>query len=70
MQQGFVVGCFFLITSVMGPIVWHLWIYSQSANANFYFGVTLAFATAQVSKKEIHFWEDKKTPPMISNGIF
>ena len=49
MQQGFVVGCFFLTTSVMGPIVWHLWIYSRSANANFYFGVTLAFATAQVS---------------------
>lgn len=48
MQQGFVVGCFFLITSVMGPIVWHLWIYSRSANANFYFGVTLAFATAQI----------------------
>lgn len=48
MQQGFIVGCFFLITSVMGPIVWHLWIYSRSANANFYFGVTLAFATAQI----------------------
>ncbi|KAJ9597871.1 hypothetical protein L9F63_011272 [Diploptera punctata] len=48
MQQGFVVGCFFLTTSVMGPIVWHLWIYSRSANANFYFGVTLAFATAQI----------------------
>nr|CAD7195794.1 unnamed protein product [Timema douglasi]CAD7398817.1 unnamed protein product [Timema poppensis] len=48
MQQGFVVGCFFLITSVLGPIVWHLWIYSRSANANFYFGVTLAFATAQI----------------------
>ncbi|XP_063216550.1 phosphatidylinositol glycan anchor biosynthesis class U protein isoform X2 [Bacillus rossius redtenbacheri] len=48
MQQGFVVGCFFLITSVLAPIVWHLWIYSRSANANFYFGVTLAFATAQI----------------------
>ncbi|XP_067002406.2 phosphatidylinositol glycan anchor biosynthesis class U protein [Anabrus simplex] len=48
MQQGFIVGCFFLITSVLGPIVWHLWIYSRSANANFYFGVTLAFATAQI----------------------
>lgn len=48
MQQGFVVGCSFLITSAMGPIVWHLWIYSRSANANFYFGVTLAFATAQI----------------------
>jgi len=60
MQQGFVVGCFFLITSVMGPIVWHLWIYSRSANANFYFGVTLAFATAQVSMKFI-LWENLKT---------
>ncbi|GLH06978.1 Uncharacterized protein GBIM_12552 [Gryllus bimaculatus] len=48
MQQGFVVSCFFIITSVLGPIVWHLWIYSRSANANFYFGVTLAFATAQI----------------------
>ncbi|XP_021925495.1 phosphatidylinositol glycan anchor biosynthesis class U protein isoform X2 [Zootermopsis nevadensis] len=48
MQQGFVVGCSFLSTSVMGPVVWHLWIYSRSANANFYFGVTLAFATAQI----------------------
>jgi hypothetical protein len=49
MQQGFVVCCFFLLSSVLGPVVWQLWIYSRSANANFYFGVTLAFATAQVS---------------------
>ncbi|GAB0098215.1 phosphatidylinositol glycan anchor biosynthesis, class U [Sergentomyia squamirostris] len=48
MLHNFVVGCFFLITSVLGPVVWHLWIYSASANANFYFGVTLAFATAQI----------------------
>uniref|UniRef100_A0A6B2EB08 Putative major facilitator superfamily permease n=1 Tax=Phlebotomus kandelakii TaxID=1109342 RepID=A0A6B2EB08_9DIPT len=48
MSHNFVVGCFFLITSVLGPVVWHLWIYSASANANFYFGVTLAFATAQI----------------------
>ncbi|XP_054278899.1 phosphatidylinositol glycan anchor biosynthesis class U protein-like [Macrosteles quadrilineatus] len=48
MQQGFVVGCFFLVTSVLAPVLWHLWIYCRSANANFYFGVTLAFATAQI----------------------
>lgn len=48
MQQGFIVSCFFIITSVLGPTVWHLWIYNRSANANFYFGVTLAFATAQI----------------------
>jgi GPI-anchor transamidase subunit U len=48
MQQGFVVCCFFIFSSVLGPVVWQLWIYMRSGNANFYFGVTLAFATAQV----------------------
>ncbi|GLV45526.1 Phosphatidylinositol glycan anchor biosynthesis class U [Carabus blaptoides fortunei] len=48
LQQGFFVSCCFLISTVLGPVVWHLWIYSRSANANFYFGVTLSFATAQI----------------------
>lgn len=37
-----------LFCTLFAPTVWHQWIYSQSANANFYFGVTLAFATAQI----------------------
>ncbi|XP_015119674.1 phosphatidylinositol glycan anchor biosynthesis class U protein [Diachasma alloeum] len=48
MQQGFLVGCFMLFCTVFAPTVWHQWIYSRSANANFYFGVTLAFAIAQI----------------------
>lgn len=48
MQQGFIVGCFVLFCTVFAPTVWHQWIYSRSANANFYFGVTLAFAIAQI----------------------
>ncbi|XP_008549393.1 phosphatidylinositol glycan anchor biosynthesis class U protein [Microplitis demolitor] len=48
MQQGFIVGCFVLFCTVFAPTVWHQWIYSCSANANFYFGVTLAFAIAQI----------------------
>lgn len=48
MQQGFIVGCFFLFCTIFAPTVWHQWIYSRSANANFYFGVTLAFAIAQI----------------------
>ncbi|XP_044580608.1 phosphatidylinositol glycan anchor biosynthesis class U protein [Cotesia glomerata] len=47
-QQGFIVGCFMLFCTVFAPTVWHQWIYSCSANANFYFGVTLAFAIAQI----------------------
>ncbi|XP_063979814.1 phosphatidylinositol glycan anchor biosynthesis class U protein [Diachasmimorpha longicaudata] len=48
MQQGFLVGCLMLFCTVFAPTVWHQWIYSRSANANFYFGVTLAFAIAQI----------------------
>lgn len=48
MQQGFVIGCFSLVCTGFAPIVWHQWIYARSANANFYFGVTLAFAIAQI----------------------
>ncbi|XP_060527214.1 phosphatidylinositol glycan anchor biosynthesis class U protein [Cylas formicarius] len=47
-QQGFLVGVIFLITTTLAPILWYLWIYCNSANANFYFGVTLAFAIAQI----------------------
>ncbi|KAK7083243.1 hypothetical protein SK128_001429 [Halocaridina rubra] len=48
MRQTFIVGCMLVATSVLGPIMFHLWIYNGSANANFYFAVTLAFNTAQI----------------------
>uniref|UniRef100_U5EXN7 Putative major facilitator superfamily permease n=1 Tax=Corethrella appendiculata TaxID=1370023 RepID=U5EXN7_9DIPT len=48
MAHNFIVGTTMLVTTILAPTVWHLWIYSNSANANFYFGVTLIFATAQI----------------------
>uniref|UniRef100_A0A182IY49 Uncharacterized protein n=1 Tax=Anopheles atroparvus TaxID=41427 RepID=A0A182IY49_ANOAO len=48
MKNNFIVGATILVTSVLAPTVWHLWIYNNSANANFYFGVTLIFCTAQI----------------------
>ncbi|XP_067625482.1 phosphatidylinositol glycan anchor biosynthesis class U protein [Eurosta solidaginis] len=48
MAHNFVVFCFFVVTLSMMPALWHLWIYSGSANANFYFGTTLAFSTGQI----------------------
>lgn len=48
MAHNFVVFCFFVITLSMMPALWQLWIYSGSANANFYFGTTLAFSTGQI----------------------
>jgi phosphatidylinositol glycan class U len=37
-----------IVTSVAGPIMWYLWIHSGSANANYYFGMTLTFSIAQI----------------------
>lgn len=48
MSHNFIVVSTFLVTSILGPTVYHLWIYANSANANFYFGVTLVFCTSQI----------------------
>lgn len=48
MAHNFVVFCFFLITLLIMPALWYLWIFAGSANANFYFGATLAFSTGQI----------------------
>lgn len=48
MAHNFVVFCFFMITLLIMPALWYLWIYAGSANANFYFGATLAFSTGQI----------------------
>ncbi|KAF2891800.1 hypothetical protein ILUMI_14373 [Ignelater luminosus] len=47
-QQGFTVAGTFCVATALAPTFWYLWLYSGSANANFYFGVTLAFGSAQV----------------------
>lgn len=48
MSHNFIVISTFLVTSILGPTVYHLWMYANSANANFYFGVTLVFCTSQI----------------------
>lgn len=48
MSHNFIVIATFLVTSILGPTVYHLWMYANSANANFYFGVTLVFCTANI----------------------
>lgn len=48
MRQTFIITCFFLTCSVLGPVLFNLWIYYGSANANFFFGTTLAFNAAQI----------------------
>ncbi|KAG5676334.1 hypothetical protein PVAND_006177 [Polypedilum vanderplanki] len=48
MSHNFIVIATFIVTSILGPTVYHLWMYANSANANFYFGVTLVFCTSQI----------------------
>ena len=43
-----VVSLMYMAVAVVAPILWHLWIYAASANANFYFAITLTFSTAQI----------------------
>lgn len=47
-RHGFVVGCAVVAFSVLAPVMWYLWIETGSANANFYFAITLVYSTAQV----------------------
>lgn len=47
-RNTFIVTNMFLVCTVLSPILWHLWIYAGSANANFYFAIALTFSTAQI----------------------
>lgn len=43
-----VVLVMFLLSSALCPVLWYLWIHTGSANANFFFAMTLTYALAQV----------------------
>jgi len=44
----FIVANMFVATTVLGPLLYHLWIYNGSANANYFFAINLVFGTAQI----------------------
>ena len=37
-----------LFSAVLAPVLYHLWVYAGSGNANFFYASTLAFNLAQV----------------------
>nr|CAB3264869.1 phosphatidylinositol glycan anchor biosynthesis class U protein [Phallusia mammillata] len=43
-----VTGAMLLTSTILCPVMWHMWINAHSANANFYFAATLAYTTALV----------------------
>lgn len=48
LRNTLLVMCMLLCSSFLAPVFWQLWIYAGSANANFFFAITLAYSTAQV----------------------
>ncbi|QQP35218.1 Phosphatidylinositol glycan anchor biosynthesis class U protein [Caligus rogercresseyi] len=48
MKQSFFVANMLLAATVLGPILFQLWIYNGSANANYFFAINLVFGTAQI----------------------
>ncbi|CAN0161521.1 unnamed protein product [Lampetra planeri] len=48
LRNTLLVTCLLVVCSVLFPVLWHLWIFSGSANANFYYATTLAFNTGQI----------------------
>lgn len=48
MKQTLIIGGMLLATTVLAPIAWQLWIYNNSANANYYFAINLVYGTAQI----------------------
>ncbi|RUS86859.1 hypothetical protein EGW08_005396 [Elysia chlorotica] len=48
MRNTLVVGGMYICSVILAPILYHLWIFAGSANANFYFAITLVYSTAQI----------------------
>ncbi|XP_071824466.1 phosphatidylinositol glycan anchor biosynthesis class U protein-like [Apostichopus japonicus] len=48
LRNGLVISVMIVISVVLAPVLWHLWIYAGSANANFLFAFTLIYSTAQI----------------------
>nr|XP_058951570.1 phosphatidylinositol glycan anchor biosynthesis class U protein-like [Pocillopora verrucosa] len=48
LRNALLVMCMLICSSFLAPVFWHLWIYAGSANANFFFAITLAYSTAQI----------------------
>src|SRR6218665_929129 len=48
MRNNFVVSVMFAVCVGLAPVLWHLWVQAGSANANFYFAITLVICSAQI----------------------
>ena len=48
MRFTLVIVCMFLISTIVGPVFYHLWTSTGSINSNFFFALTLVYSLSQV----------------------
>ncbi|XP_061903595.1 phosphatidylinositol glycan anchor biosynthesis class U protein isoform X1 [Entelurus aequoreus] len=66
----FLVSCVMLACSALFPVLWHLWIYAGSANANFYYATTLLFNIAQILLVSDYFYAFLRREHHLTNGYY
>ena len=44
-----VIVCMFLVSTIVGPVFYHLWTSTGNINSNFFFALTLVYSLSQVS---------------------
>ncbi|CAF1097648.1 unnamed protein product [Adineta ricciae] len=64
-----IIICMILIAILMAPITWYLWIYTGSANANFYFAMTMVFNVAQTFLISDLLYAYVKRKFLLRNGV-
>eukprot|EP01121_Diplochlamys_sp_Union-15-3_P008120 TRINITY_DN2133_c0_g1_i2.p1 TRINITY_DN2133_c0_g1~~TRINITY_DN2133_c0_g1_i2.p1 ORF type:complete len:236 (+),score=1.23 TRINITY_DN2133_c0_g1_i2:97-804(+) len=47
MKYGFIVAIAFVCVTILTPIIWRMWIYSGTGNANFYYALNLVLCVIQ-----------------------
>ena len=70
MRNTFIVTNMYVWCAILSPIFYHLWIYSGSANANFYFALSLVSLVAQVFITSRLFPTNFNLPPTEMNYMF
>ncbi|KAI9999473.1 hypothetical protein NQD34_018504 [Periophthalmus magnuspinnatus] len=66
----FLVTCVLIACSALFPVLWHLWIYSGSANSNFYYAITLLFNVAQILLVSDYFYAFLRREDHLTYGLY
>jgi len=68
-RHSLIIICMILVAFLMAPITWYLWIYTGSANANFYFAMTMVFNVAQTFLVSDLLYAYLKRKFLLKNGL-